>query len=72
MNEVGKFFNCSVPWVNEKWEMQHGTERTRRLKDERAAADAATIRAAAAAPAVVAAAEVAADVAARAGLNNPE
>jgi hypothetical protein len=43
MNEVGKFFNCSVPWVNEKWELVHGTERTRRLKEEKekaAAADA--------------------------------
>lgn len=34
MSEVGKFFNCSVPWVNEKWEVVHGTERTRRLKVE--------------------------------------
>jgi len=71
MNEVGKFFNCSVPWVNEKWEMQHGTERTRRLKDEKEKADAATRAAMAAAPAAIAAAEVAGDVAARAGLNNP-
>lgn len=72
MNEVGKFFNCSVPWVSETWEMQHGTERTRRLKEERAAADAATIRATAGAAAAIAAAEVAADIVARAGLNNPE
>ena len=41
MNEVGKFFNCSVPWINEKWEIQHGTERTRRMKDEKEKADAA-------------------------------
>jgi len=34
MSEVGKFFNCSVPWINERWEVVHGTERTRRLKVE--------------------------------------
>ena len=34
MSEVGKYFNCSVPWINEKWEIVHGTERTRRLKAE--------------------------------------
>ena len=72
MNEVGKFFNCSVPWVSEKWEMQHGTERTRRLKDEKEKAEAATRLATATAAAAIAAAETMADVAARAGLNNPE
>jgi len=58
MTEVSKFFNCSVPWINEKWELIHGTERTRRLRDEKvkvaeeeraaaavAAADAAAIAA---------------------------
>ena len=55
MNEVGKFFNCSVPWVNEKWEMQHGTERTRRMKDEKEKADAAAAAAAGAARAAAAA-----------------
>ena len=35
MTEVSKFFNCSVPWINEKWELIHGTERTRRLRDEK-------------------------------------
>jgi len=34
MSEVGKYFNCSVPWINEKWEIVHGTERNRRLKAE--------------------------------------
>jgi hypothetical protein len=34
MSEIGKHFNCSVPWVNEKWEIVHGTERNRRLKAE--------------------------------------
>jgi len=34
MSEVGKHFNCSVPWINERWEVVHGTERTRRLKAE--------------------------------------
>jgi hypothetical protein len=34
MCEVGKFFNCSVPWINERWEVIHGTERTRKLKAE--------------------------------------
>ena len=34
MSEIGKHFNCSVPWINEKWEIVHGTERNRRLKAE--------------------------------------
>jgi hypothetical protein len=34
MSEVGKYFCCSVPWVNEKWEILHGTERKRRLRAE--------------------------------------
>jgi hypothetical protein len=72
MNEVGKFFNCSVPWVSEKWEMQHGTERTRRLKDEKEKAEATARTATATAAAAIAAAETIADVAARAGLNNPD
>jgi hypothetical protein len=52
MSEIGKHFNCSVPWVNEKWEIVHGTERNRRLKaeaEEKRIKDAATAAAAAAA-----------------------
>ena len=49
MSEVGKYFNCSVPWINEKWEIIHGTERTRRLKAE--AEEKRTLEAAAAAAA---------------------
>jgi len=66
MNEVGKFFNCSVPWVSEKWEMQHGTERTRRLKEEKEKAEAAA-RTATAEAAIAVAAATAAYLA-----NNPE
>jgi hypothetical protein len=59
MSEVGKFFNCSVPWINEKWEVVHGTERTRKLKVEQQAArerEAAAVVAARAAYAAAAAA----------------
>ena len=59
MSEVGKFFNCSVPWINEKWEVVHGTERTRRLKveaEQKRAKEAAERRAAAAAATAAAAA----------------
>jgi len=59
MSEVGKFFNCSVPWINEKWEVVHGTERTRKLKVEQQAArerEAAAVVAARAAYAAGAAA----------------
>jgi hypothetical protein len=38
MNDVGKSFNCSVPSINEKWEVVHGTERTRKKKEEEAIA----------------------------------
>jgi hypothetical protein len=38
MNDVGKSFNCSVPSINEKWEVVHGTERTRKKKEEEAEA----------------------------------
>ena len=38
MNDVGKSFNCSVPWINEKWEVGHGTERTRKKREEEAIA----------------------------------
>ena len=58
MSEVGKFFNCSVPWINEKWEVVHGTERTRRLKveqEERRAREAAAVIAARTAVATAAA-----------------
>ena len=60
MGEVGKFFNCSVPWINEKWELVHGTERTRRLKDEKekAAQEEKKVAAAAATAATAAAREV--------------
>jgi hypothetical protein len=57
MSEVGKFFNCSVPWINEKWEVVHGTERTRRLKveqEERRVREAAAVVAARAALAAAA------------------
>jgi len=56
MSEVGKFFNCSVPWINDKWEVVHGTERTRRLKveaEERRLKEAADRKAAATATAAV-------------------
>jgi hypothetical protein len=58
MSEVGKFFNCSVPWINEKWEVIHGTERTRRIKAEQQEArerEAAAVVAARAALAAAAA-----------------
>jgi hypothetical protein len=46
MSDVSRSFNCSVPWINEKWEVLHGTEATRRKKkkqeEELAAAAAAT------------------------------
>ena len=38
MSDVGKSFNCSVPWINDKWEVIHGTERTRKRKEEEAEA----------------------------------
>ena len=38
MNDVGKSFNCSVPSINDKWEVVHGTERTRKKKEEEAIA----------------------------------
>jgi len=38
MSDVGKSFNCSVPWINDKWEVIHGTERTRKKKEEEAEA----------------------------------
>lgn len=38
MNDVGKSFNCSVPSINDKWEVVHGTERTRKKKEEEAEA----------------------------------
>jgi hypothetical protein len=57
MSEIGKHFNCSVPWVNEKWEIVHGTERNRRLKAE---AEEKRIKDAAAAVAAAAAARKAA------------
>ena len=56
MSEVGKFFNCSVPWINEKWEVVHGTERTRRLKVEQQTAREREAAATAAARAALAAA----------------
>jgi hypothetical protein len=71
MSEVGKFFNCSVPWINEKWEVVHGTERTRRLKVEaerKRANEAAERRAGAA---VIAAYADAAAIAAYAAANPP-
>jgi hypothetical protein len=56
MSEVGKFFNCSVPWINERWEVVHGTERTRRMKAEQQVAAAAAAAAAVTARAALAAA----------------
>jgi hypothetical protein len=56
MSEVGKFFNCSVPWINERWEVVHGTERTRKLKAEQQVARAAEAAAVVAARAALAAA----------------
>jgi hypothetical protein len=63
MSEVGKFFNCSVPFINERWEVVHGTERTRRHRAEQQVAraqEAAALTAARAAAAIAAAAVAAA------------
>ena len=30
MSDVSRSFNCSVPWIDEKWMVLHGTEATRR------------------------------------------
>ena len=61
MTDVSKIFNCSVPFINEKWEVVHGkvSDLVRKAK---AAEEAAAKKALEAAAAASGAANVAANV----------
>jgi hypothetical protein len=66
MSEVSKSFNCSVPLLNAKWEIEHGNVRdlARRSKAAASAAEAAAaVEAASAAEAAATAATAAIETA---------